>query len=112
MNDINYKNEQNPVQTKEVIVSQIKPFVKEDMPVRAAFYVRVSTDTDMQMNSFENQRAAVDVVLKQHPEFRLVKIYSDAGITGTLAEKRPGFMEMIEDCEMGLIDLIYTKSLS
>lgn len=100
------------MQMKEVIVSQIKPFVKDDMPVRVAFYVRVSTDTDMQMNSFENQRAAVDVVLKQHPEFRLVKIYSDAGITGTLAEKRPGFMEMIEDCEMGLIDLIYTKSLS
>lgn len=37
---------------------------------------------------------------------------TDAGISGTLAEKRPGFMKMIADCEAEKIDLIYTKSLS
>ena len=97
---------------KKVIISEIKPMMDSTAPVRVAFYVRVSTDSEEQMNSFENQKAAVQIVLKQHPEFTLVKIYADAGITGTLAEKRPGFMEMIADCESGKIDLIYTKSLS
>ena len=107
-------NDKNQAETKkkEVIISQIKPIVESDAPVRVAFYVRVSTDTELQMNSFENQKASVEVVLKQHPEFQLVKIYSDAGISGTLAEKRPGFMEMIADCKSGKIDLIYTMSLS
>ncbi len=97
---------------KKVIISEIKPIIDSTAPVRVAFYVRVSTDSEEQMNSFENQKAAVQVVLKQHPEFQFVKIYSDAGISGTLAEKRPGFLEMIADCEAGKIDLIYTKSLS
>lgn len=96
----------------QVIKSEIQSSSSEPREIRVAFYVRVSTDTEEQMNSFENQKAAVDVVLKQHPDYRLVKIYADAGISGTLAEKRPGFMEMIADCEAGKIDLIYTKSLS
>ena len=95
----------------KVIISDIDSS-DTSAPVRVAFYVRVSKNTEGQMHSFENQKAAVDVILKQHPEFHLVKIYADAGITGTLAEKRPGFMEMIADCEAGKIDLIYTKSLS
>lgn len=110
-NIINSSNEQSAPK-KKVIISEIKPIVDSTAPVRVAFYVRVSTDSEEQMNSFENQKAAVQVVLKQHPEFRFVKIYADAGISGTLAEKRPGFLEMIADCEAGMIDLIYTKSLS
>lgn len=96
----------------EVIKSEIQSSGSEMREIRVAFYVRVSTDTEEQMNSFENQKAAVDVILRQHPEYKLVKIYADAGISGTLAEKRPGFMEMIADCKARKIDLIYTKSLS
>lgn len=106
------QSEHRDTPKKKVIISEIKPIIDSTAPVRVAFYVRVSTDSEEQLNSFENQKAAVQVVLKQHPEFRLVKIYSDAGISGTLAEKRPGFMEMIADCEADKIDLIYTKSLS
>lgn len=74
----------------QVIKSEIRSSSSEPREIRVAFYVRVSTDTEEQMNSFENQKAAVDVVLKQHPDYRSVKIYADAGISGTLAEKRPG----------------------
>ena len=46
------------------------------------------------------------------PTWQMAGIYADAGITGTSAKKRPGFMRMIEDCRKGKIDLIITKSVS
>lgn len=60
----------------KVIISDIDSS-DTSAPVRVAFYVRVSKNTEGQMHSFENQKAAVDVILKQHPEFHLVKIYAD-----------------------------------
>lgn len=81
----------------EVIKSEVQSSGSEMREIRVAFYVRVSTDTEEQMNSFENQKAAVDVILRQHPEYKLVKIYADAGISGTLAEKRPGFT-VVQSC--------------
>lgn len=80
--------------------------------LRVAFYIRVSRKTEDQMHSFEAQKAACDLTLAQHPEYALVKLYADPGITGTLAERRPGFMEMIADAEAGKIDLVITKSIS
>ncbi len=41
-----------------------------------------------------------------------VGVYSDAGVSGTRSENREGFMRMIEDCRKGLIDCIWTKSVS
>lgn len=82
------------------------------MSIKVAFYIRVSTDTEDQLNSLENQKQACFTTLQMHPEYELVKIYCDEGISGTQAKKRPGFMEMISDAEAGKIDLIITKSLS
>ena len=45
-------------------------------------------------------------------DWSLVDIYADEGISGTLAEKRPRFKKMIEDCLAGKIDYIVTKSVS
>ena len=45
-------------------------------------------------------------------DWSLVDIYADEGISGTLAEKRPRFKKMIEDCLTGKIDYIVTKSVS
>ena len=68
----------NTPERKEVIISQTDSDVNSKSSVRVAFYVRVSIDNDEQMNSFENQKAAVKVIMTQHPEFVLVKIYSDS----------------------------------
>lgn len=38
--------------------------------------------------------------------------FSDEGITGTSAKKRPGFQRMISWCDEGKIDLIITKSIT
>jgi DNA invertase Pin-like site-specific DNA recombinase len=48
----------------------------------------------------------------QHPNWTLVKIYADAGISGTSLKHRDQFIQMIEDCKKGLIDLIVVKSVS
>ena len=47
-----------------------------------------------------------------NPNWTLVEVYADHGISGTVARKRPGFMAMIEDAMNGKIDLILVKSIS
>ena len=42
----------------------------------------------------------------------MYKIYTDAGISGTQAETRPGFLEMIEDAKKGLVSLICARDTS
>ena len=79
---------------------------------RTAFYLRVSTNSDEQENSLENQRQACFTTLRLHPEYSLAGIYQDDGISGTQARKRPGFIAMVKAAEAGQIDLIITKSLS
>ena len=47
-----------------------------------------------------------------NPEYELVDIYADEGISGTNTKKREGFNRMIADCEAGKVDLVITKSIS
>ena len=51
-------------------------------------------------------------VIDNNPNYELVKIYTDEGISGTSVDKRKGFQEMKEDAVAGKIDLILTKSIS
>ena len=81
-------------------------------PLRVAAYCRVSTDTEEQSTSFNGQVNAYTSLINSNPEWILAEIYADDGITGTSAQKRPKFMQMIQDCEAGKIDLILTKSIS
>lgn len=39
-------------------------------------------------------------------------VYIDDGISGTNIKKREGFIEMIDDCMEGKVDMIITKSIS
>ena len=77
-----------------------------------AAYCRVSTDNEGQMSSLELQMAAFRTQIELRPDWELVDIYADEGISGTRAEKRPEFQRMIRDCEAGKIDYIITKSIS
>ena len=81
-------------------------------PLRVAAYCRVSTDTEEQSTSFNGQVNAYTSLINSNPEWTLAEIYADDGISGTSAQKRPKFMQMIQDCEAGKIDLILTKSIS
>ena len=79
---------------------------------RVAGYARVSTDSDEQFTSYEAQIANYEKEIKKNPEWQFVRIYADEAKTGTRMKSRKGFLEMIDDCKKGLIDLIVTKSIS
>ena len=79
---------------------------------RVAAYCRVSTDSDAQLGSLENQMAAFRYQVALHDDWELVQIYADEGISGTSIRHRTGFQQMVEDCRAGKIDYIITKSIS
>ena len=96
-----------------VIMPEKKEYVYQDAPkVRVAAYCRVSTAEEAQVGSFEMQIQHFQSVIDNNPNYELVKIYTDEGISGTSVGKRKGFQEMIEDACAGKIDLILTKSIS
>ena len=63
---------------------------------RVVIYARVSTEHEAQISALENQVDWYQPILEAKPEWILVGTYIDEGITGTSAEKRPQFMEMID----------------
>lgn len=80
--------------------------------VRVCFYGRVSTQHEAQMNALDNQIQWYDSILRDHPNWEKVAIYTDRGVTGTQAKKRHGFMQMIEDASKGDFDLVCTREVS
>ena len=87
-------------------------YVKSEDEHRVAIYARVSTDDPRQTSSFElQQKYYVDLVAR-HPNWTLVKIYSDEGKSGTTTAHREGFLEMMNDAYKGDFDLIIVKNIS
>ena len=96
-----------------VITPERKEYAYQDaQKVRVAAYCRVSTAEEAQVGSFEMQVQHFTSLIETNPQYEMVKIYTDEGISGTSKEKRKGFTEMIEDARAGKIDLILTKSIS
>lgn len=89
-----------------------KNIFSNDTEVRVAVYVRVSTDDLSQTSSFELQKNHYEDMIKRYDGWRFIKIYADEGISGTSLNHRQAFMDMINDCLEGKIDLIVTKSVS
>ena len=87
-------------------------YYDNDVPQRVAIYVRVSTDDIRQTTSYELQKKYYEDFVNHHPNWTLVRIYADEGISGTSLKHRDAFNEMIADCRAGKIDLIITKSVS
>lgn len=99
--------------TVRVIHPTRKQYVYEEaQKVRVAAYCRVSTAEEAQVGSFEMQVQHFKSVIENNPNYEMVKIYTDEGISGTSVNKRRGFQEMIDDATAGKIDLILTKSIS
>ena len=79
---------------------------------RVAAYVRVSTNGEEQLQSFNSQKEYYQDKISANKEWALVGIYADEGITGTKTNKRDEFLRMIDDCMNGLVDIVITKSVS
>lgn len=82
------------------------------MVLRVVAYCRVSTDSQDQANSLESQKRYFSEYINRNPDWKLVKVYVDEGITGTSTKKRKDFNQMIADAEQHFFDLIITKEIS
>lgn len=78
---------------------------------RVAAYARVSVETELTNHSITAQIDYYRNLIKNRPDWEFAGIYADEGLTGTKAG-RPGFQNMLKDCDDGKIDLIIAKSLS
>jgi site-specific DNA recombinase len=87
-------------------------FYDDDVHQRVAVYVRVSTDNLGQETSYELQKNYYEEFVLKHPNWVLVRIYADKGISGTSTKHRDELNQMLTDCRAGKIDLIITKSVS
>lgn len=87
-------------------------YYDNDIRQRVAVYARVSTDNVQQTSSYELQKKYYEDFVVHHPNWTLVKIYADEGISGTSLAHRDEFKSMIADCRSGKIDMIITKSVS
>ena len=83
-----------------------------DLPLRVTFYARVSTDSDEQLNSLENQVQYYTELIQSKRSWSYVPGYIDEGISGTSTKKRDSFLRMIQDAKDGRFDFIITKEIS
>ena len=76
-----------------------------------ALYARLSSEDGDKAEScsIANQRELIHAYIKNHPEFTIVKEYTDDGYSGTNFE-RPGFKQMMEDAKKGIINGIIVKT--
>ena len=52
-----------------------------DIPLRVTYYARVSTDSDEQVNSLENQMTHYTEMITKNPRWTMVPGYIDEGIS-------------------------------
>ena len=106
--------EQRP--EKKVIVIPAKEETLQEQAkkrnLRVAAYCRVSTNSDEQLSSYENQKAFYTEKIMKNPDWTMTDIFADEGKTGTSTCKRKEFLRMIRQCRQGKIDLILAKSVS
>jgi len=82
-----------------------------DLDINVTFYARVSSLTDEQENSVENQVAYFTEMIRSNPHWNYIEGYVDR-VRGESASNRPNFMRMIEDGKQGKFDLVLTKEVS
>ena len=83
-----------------------------DIPLRVTYYARVSSESDEQLNSLDNQISYYEDFIKRNAAWTFVPGYVDEGLSGISTKKRKHFNEMICDAKEGMFDLIITKEIS
>lgn len=83
-----------------------------DLPLRVTFYARVSSDSDEQLNSLDNQIGYYEDLISRNKNWTYVTGYIDEGISGISTRKRENFNRMIDDSANDMFDLVLTKEIS
>ena len=78
---------------------------------RVCAYARVSSASEAQGESLENQTTYYRNLIEAKPEYEYVDVFADSGLTGT-KDERPEFQKMLNLARNNKIDLILTKSIS
>jgi DNA invertase Pin-like site-specific DNA recombinase len=79
--------------------------------LRVAGYARVSTDKEEQLTSYAAQLDYYMKKIAENPDWELVEVYADEGLSGTSLKKRDNFNRMIADALAGKIDMIIINAV-
>ena len=103
--------------TRRIIV--LNPFpavpsraIKPEKKLRVAAYCRVSSSSDEQLVSYQNQVQYYQHTIQANPSYELIGIFADEGVSGTGLRQREEFNRLMQTARDGKLDLIITKSLS
>lgn len=83
-----------------------------DIPLRVTYYARVSSESDEQLNSLDNQISYYENLIRQNRAWTFVPGYIDEGLSGISTKKRENFNRMVEDAAGDKFDLVITKEIS
>lgn len=86
--------------------------IQDQIIYTAGLYLRLSKDDEKQGESVSigTQRSILTDYCKVN-NFNIYKVYIDDGYSG-LNFERPGFRELLEDVEHGMVNMVITKDLS
>ena len=95
-----------------ISIAEMNRTVTKTGTLRVAAYIRVSTDSSDQENSYETQDRYFTELLTRNPEWIGAGVYSDYGISGTNQQHRTGYKRLLRHCREEKIDRIVCKSIS
>ena len=70
-----------------------------DIPMRVTFYARVSSDSDEQLNSLDNQISYYRDYITRNPAWTFIDGYIDEGLSGMTTRKRDNFQRIFRILE-------------
>ncbi|MCG2776943.1 MAG: recombinase family protein [Desulfobacterales bacterium] len=79
--------------------------------MKAVGYIRVSSLEQVEGESLQAQTNEIKEFTKKR-DFELVRIYEDAGISGTSMKKREGLKRILKDSEKGEFDCVLVRTIS
>ncbi len=112
-NRIRAAYETKPDENTVFIPAKKRPNAKNNDGERTvAVYARVSTKSEEQVSSIENQTLYYSQKIEGNPDWTMAEIYADEGKSGTSIKKRGEFKRMLQDAKEGKMDLILCASVS
>lgn len=89
-----------------------KPSISDGGEKAVAVYARVSTKSEEQVSSIENQTRYYKEKIAKNPNWTMQGIYADEGKTGASMKRRDEFKRMLQDAAEKKMDLILCASVS
>lgn len=109
------KARQKAKEHNDVIITPAVPIEetrkKKRAKLRIGAYCRVSTPTEAQVSSIENQIEYFTKLAEKHDDWGRLEIFADEGISGTNRRKRKDFNRMIDKALAGELDYLVVKDV-